>query len=163
MLRLQRSERRSWRRVVQMTALWPLFWLAAQGAATITGFSPVSGQAGTVVTINGSGLLGATAFLFNGVTYADFDIVSDSQLQVVVPLGAGTGPLSVVVAGLAIAGSGTFTVAPFISSFNPASGAHPTSVTLFGGNFVMGGTTVTFAGASPVNFFQNDLNQFIFG
>jgi uncharacterized repeat protein (TIGR01451 family) len=76
-------------------------------------------------------------------------------------LGAGTGPLSVVVAGLAIAGSGTFTVAPFISSFNPASGAHPTSVTLFGGNFVMGGTTVTFAGASPVNGTVTAQNQVV--
>src|ERR1019366_4058655 len=46
-------------------------------------------------------------------------------------------------------------------SFNPASGAHPTSVTLFGGNFVMGGTTVTFAGASPVNGTVTAQNQVV--
>ncbi|MGA2543208.1 MAG: IPT/TIG domain-containing protein [Verrucomicrobiota bacterium] len=144
-----------------MTALWPFFWLAAQGAATISGFSPTSGPAGTVVTVNGSGLSGASSFLFNGVTYADFDIVSASQLRVVVPLGAGTGPLSVVVAGVASASSGTFTVAPYISSFNPASGAYPTSVTIFGGNFVMGGTTVAFAGASPVSGTVTAQNQVV--
>lgn len=160
MLRLQRSEARSWRRVVQMTALWPLFWLAAQGAA-ITGFSPASGPPGTVVTVNGSGLSHPAGFLFNSVTYADFDLVSDSQLQVVVPLGATTGPLSVVVGGVASASSGTFTVAPFISSFNPASGAHPTAVTLFGGNFVTGATTVTFTGASPVNGTVTAQNQVV--
>jgi len=143
-----------------MTALWPFFWLAAQGAA-ISGFSPASGPAGTVVTVNGSGFSGASSFLFNGVTYADFDIVSASQLRVVVPLGAGTGPLNVVVAGVATASSSTFTVAPYISSFNPASGAYPTSVTIFGGNFVTGGTTVTFTGASPVSGTVTAQNQVV--
>ena len=144
-----------------MTALWPFFWLAARGAATITSFSPLSGQPGTVVTINGSGLSGAAAFLFNSATYADFVIVSSSQLQVVVPVGANTGPLSVVVGGTAYTSSTNFTVAPYISSFNPVSGAYPTSVTLFGGNFVTGGTTVTFTGASPTNGTVTAQNQVV--
>ena len=161
MLILRRRDARSWRRVVQITALWPFFWLAARGAATITGFSPASGQPGTVVTVNGSGFSEPMAFLFNSAIYADFDIVSSSQLQVVVPVGANTGPLSVVVGGAAYTSSASFTVAPFISSFSPASGAYPTSVTLFGGNFLSGGTTVTFTGASPVNGTVTAQNQVV--
>ncbi|MGA2556226.1 MAG: IPT/TIG domain-containing protein [Verrucomicrobiota bacterium] len=132
-----------------------------QAGAAISGFFPTSGPVGTVVTVNGSGFSGATNFLFNGATYADFQIISSGQLQVVVPLGAGSGPLSVVVAGVTSASAGTFTVAPYISSFNPASGAYPTAVTIFGGNFVMGGTTVTFTGASPVNGMVTAQNQVV--
>jgi uncharacterized repeat protein (TIGR01451 family) len=146
---------------MQMAALWPWLWLAAQAGAAISGFSPASGLPGTVVTVNGSGFSGATSFLFNGAAYADFEITASSQLQVVVPLGATSGPLSVVVGGVTSASSGTFLVAPFISSFNPASGAHPTAVTIFGGNFVLGGTTVGFTGASPVNGMVTAQNQVV--
>jgi uncharacterized repeat protein (TIGR01451 family) len=144
-----------------MAALAALLWLAAQAGAAISGFSPASGPVGTVVTVNGSGFSVATNFLFNGATYADFEIISSSQIQVVVPLGAASGPLSVVVGGVTSASSASFMVAPFISSFNPASGAHPTAVTIFGGNFVTGGTTVSFTGASPVNGMVTAQNQVV--
>ena len=51
--------------------------------------------------------------------------------------------------------------APFITSFNPPSGANPTAVTLFGGNFVTGSTTVTFTGASAVNGTVTAQNQVV--
>jgi uncharacterized repeat protein (TIGR01451 family) len=146
---------------MQMAALWPFIWLSMQAGAAISGFSPASGPPGTVVTVNGSGFSGATNFLFNGTTYADFEVVSSSRLQVVVPLGAASGPLSVVVGGVTSASSATFMVAPFISSFNPASGAYPTAVTIFGGNFVTGATTVGFTGASPVNGMVTAQNQVV--
>ena len=146
---------------MQMAALWLLIWLPTQAGAAISGFSPAFGPPGTVVTVNGSGFAGATNFLFNGTTYADFEIISSSQLQAVVPLGAASGPLSVVVGGATSASSATFMVAPFISSFNPASGANPTAVTIFGGNFVTGATTVGFTGASPVNGMVTAQNQVV--
>jgi uncharacterized repeat protein (TIGR01451 family) len=114
-----------------------------------------------VVTVNGSGFTGASNFLFNGTTYADFEVISSSRLQVVVPLGAASGPLSVAADGATSASSATFMVAPFISSFNPASGANPTAVTIFGGNFVTGATTVGFTGASPVNGTVTAQNQVV--
>jgi uncharacterized repeat protein (TIGR01451 family) len=152
MLRLRISETRSWRgqwrRVALVSALSPFFCLVARGA--ISGFSPASGQPGTVVTVTGSGFTGATNFFFNGATYADFNVISGGQMQVVVPLGATTGPLSVVVDGVTSPSAASFTVAPIITGFTPTTGASPAPVTIFGANFVMGGTTVTFTGASPV-------------
>ncbi|MGD1084682.1 MAG: DUF11 domain-containing protein [Verrucomicrobiota bacterium] len=138
------------RRAARLAALLPFFCLAARGA--ISNFSPTNGQPGTVLTVNGSDFTGATNFLFNGAApaYADFEILSASQMLVVVPVGATTGSLSVVVGGVTSSSEATFTVAPTITGFTPTTGAYPTSVTIFGANFVNGGTTVSFTGASPV-------------
>ena len=62
---------------------------------TITGFSPSSGGPGTLVTINGTNLGGATVVRFAG-TSASFNVVSATQLQASVPAGAVSGPITVV-------------------------------------------------------------------
>jgi len=61
---------------------------------SITSFTPTSGGAGTLVTINGVNFTGTTSVTFNG-TSATFNFVSDSQLTATVPAGATTGPISV--------------------------------------------------------------------
>ena len=61
---------------------------------SITSFTPTSGGAGTVVTVNGVNFTGTTSVTFNG-TSATFNFVSDSQLTATVPAGATTGPISV--------------------------------------------------------------------
>jgi hypothetical protein len=61
---------------------------------TITSFTPTSGGAGTLVTINGANFTGTTAVKFN-TTSALFNFVSDSQLTATVPTGATTAPISV--------------------------------------------------------------------
>jgi len=122
-------------------------------AASVTSFSPASGTPGTVVTVTGSGFLGATLLQFNAnsATAGDFKIVSDTILYTVVPLGATTGPLKVTFGGPTATTSSNFTVAPRITGFNPATGAiGSTVVAIFGANFITNGTTVTFTGASPV-------------
>jgi hypothetical protein len=65
---------------------------------TITRFGPASGPAGTVVTIKGTNLAGATKVTFGGVTGS---IVSDiaTKLKVKVPLGARTGKIKVLTPG----------------------------------------------------------------
>jgi len=125
--------------------------LPASGwTVTINGFSPVSGQPGNVIAISGSGLSGVTTVVFNNdmPTLADFTNISDSQLLVVVPVGATSGPLELFAGGTGVSTASNFLVAPVISAFFPQSGAAPTVVSIEGENFVSGGTTVFFPGVS---------------
>ena len=88
----------------------------------IIGFSPAAGPTGTTVVITGSGFLGTTAVRFNGITAPGFVVNSPTQLTVSVPLGADTGPVSVVTP-VATAASGTaFTVQPLVSATGLAPG-----------------------------------------
>jgi hypothetical protein len=133
--------------------LWVLLCQGSFGAPSITGFSPSTGRPGTVITISGSNLSGATnvSFNHNNPTPGDFVVNANGTLTVVVPIGAMTGPLDVKAGGLTGTSSSSFTVSPLITGFNPASGVNPEVVYIYGANFITGGTTVTFAGTSPVN------------
>jgi YVTN family beta-propeller protein len=69
-----------------------------QDTPTITSFSPASGPAGTVVTIKGTSLNGATKVTFNGVKGT---ITKDTatKIKVTVPSGATTGKIEVITPG----------------------------------------------------------------
>ena len=127
-----------------------LVWLVAgwsANAASITGFSPTSGGPGTLVTVNGTGLITATQVKFGNSSSAAADVLSDSQIRAVVPADGLTGSISVILAngaGGTIPSSGTFTVTPRVDSFTPAIGTAGTLVTVFGANFISGQTTVRF-------------------
>jgi uncharacterized protein (TIGR03437 family) len=60
----------------------------------VSGFTPISGAAGTTVTITGQNLSGATKVAFDGTPAT---IVSGTATQIVttVPAGAATGPVTV--------------------------------------------------------------------
>jgi len=62
----------------------------------VSSFSPMAGPTGTVVTVTGSNLTGASHVWFNGMA-AQFTSLSDTQLQAVVPAGATYG--RIIVAG----------------------------------------------------------------
>lgn len=64
------------------------------GGPIITSFNPTMGPVGTPVTITGTGFTGATDVAFNG-TSATFTLVSDTQIDTTVPVGATDGPISV--------------------------------------------------------------------
>jgi len=121
---------------------------AAATAPAITSFTPTSGPLGTNVTIDGTGLTGATAVTFNSVS-ASFIVTSDTAIQATVPAGATTGPVSVTTPGGTATSGSNFTVvsAPTITSFTPTSGPLGTNVTISGTNF-SGATAVTFNGVS---------------
>jgi hypothetical protein len=68
----------------------------------VNGLSPRAGPVGTVVTVTGSHLAGATAVTVAG-TSATFEVVSDTRLRAVVPPDAGTGVVTVTTP----AGTGT--------------------------------------------------------
>jgi uncharacterized repeat protein (TIGR03803 family) len=78
----------------------------------ITSFTPPSGPAGTLVTINGTGLIQATTVKFGTVKATTLTVVSDSQVTAVVPSGlaAGLVPISITTPGGAANSPTKFTV-----------------------------------------------------
>jgi hypothetical protein len=107
--------------------------------ATVSGIAPTDGPAagGTVVTLTGTGLSGATSVTFGGVAGTGLDVVSPTSLQVTAPAGSGTVPVVVTTpAGIALApGEFTYVPAPALTGLSPASGP------------ATGGTTVTISGS----------------
>jgi uncharacterized repeat protein (TIGR03803 family) len=61
----------------------------------ITSFSPASGSIGTLVTINGTGLIQATAVKFGTVKATTFTVVSDSEVTADVPSGLSPGTVTI--------------------------------------------------------------------
>jgi uncharacterized repeat protein (TIGR03803 family) len=76
---------------------------------TSSSFTPPSGAVGTVVTINGTGLMQTTRVAFNG-TSASFTVVSDTEITATVPTGATTGKIVVTTEGGSIASAASFRV-----------------------------------------------------
>jgi uncharacterized repeat protein (TIGR03803 family) len=79
-------------------------------APTITGFSPASGPVGTVVTIKGTALTGATKVTFGGIAAKEFTVNSVTQITATVPTGAVTGKIVVTTPGGAGTSATSFTV-----------------------------------------------------
>jgi hypothetical protein len=134
-----------------LAAGWSIFCLsptARAAALTISSFSPAFGQPGNVVTVNGSGFTSAALVQINPIspTPADFTVLSDTQLQFVVPIGAISGPLEVLTASASATSAASFLVAPVITGFSPPNGAAGTLVFIDGANFITNGTTVVFSG-----------------
>ena len=77
---------------------------------TVTGISPASGLAGTIVTITGTDFAGATAVSFNGVAATSFTVDSATSITATVPTSATTGPIYVTTTGGTGSSSGNFTV-----------------------------------------------------
>jgi len=61
----------------------------------ITNFTPPSGPAGTLVTINGTGLIQTSAVNFGTVKATTFTVKSDSQVTAVVPSGLAAGAVTI--------------------------------------------------------------------
>ena len=88
---------------------------------TISSFAPTSGGGGTLVTIAGTNLAGATSVTFGGSS-AGFTQVSPTELTATVPVAATTGPIAVTTPGGMATSSSAFTVtapAPPSESPNP--------------------------------------------
>lgn len=62
---------------------------------SITSFSPLSGKAGTRVTIVGTGLSGATAVAFDGTPATSYIVVSSTKITAVVAEGTAKGQITV--------------------------------------------------------------------
>jgi hypothetical protein len=124
-----------------------------QQPVIISDFSPNVGSPGDNIVISGSGFTsGLTAVLFyNNIPATSAFIASDSQINVTVPPGISTGPLSVITSsGSQIFSSGDFTAigpGPYISSLVPSIGAVADNISIIGVHFA-GVSTVSFNGVN---------------
>ena len=77
---------------------------------SINSFTPTSGESGTVVTITGANLTGASAVKFNGTPAMSFTVDSSTQIRAILPGGGNrTGLITATVGGSTLTSSGTFT------------------------------------------------------
>ncbi len=113
--------------------------LARAAAPVVVVFLPVTGVAGTSVTITGTGFAdssGATGVAFNGTAAPSFTVDADTQITAIVPVGATTGPVSVTDTEGTGASVIDFVVTPSppptIALFAPSSGPAGTTVTITG-------------------------------
>jgi Domain of unknown function DUF11 len=113
-------------------------------------FSPTNAPPNSVVTITGQNLLGTTNVSFNGQLVSPQQPVNNTTVQVLVPDGVTTGPLSVLTPGGSATGASLFYGPPMIISFTPTHGLPGTNVIISGSNF-LGTSAVTFNGA-PASF-----------
>lgn len=120
---------------------------------TIGSFTPTNGDAGTFVTVSGTGLTGATSVKFNGIAAGSFAVYSDTSIAATVPVGATTGPITVTTpAGTATSATDFIVNAvPTITSFTPEAGIAGVTVTITGTSFT-GATGVKFNGSIAVSF-----------
>jgi RHS repeat-associated protein len=117
----------------------------------IQSISPVSGLAGTVVTVTGTGFgnsvaQGSSTVTFNGLAVAPSTWGSTS-FTVAAPAGVSAGKVVATVGGQ-VSNGVMFTPTPVINSVSPTAGGSGTAVTISGSNF--GGTqgTVSFNGVA---------------
>ncbi|MCG0286557.1 IPT/TIG domain-containing protein [Streptomyces sp. PSAA01] len=124
------------------------------GAPALTGISPTTGPAsgGTVVTLTGTNLLGATAVRFGAANATSFTVVSATQITAVAPPGSGTVQVTVTGPGgtsNGLAYSYVPAPVPVLSGVSPGQGpaAGGNTVTLSGSGFT-GASAVRFGSAS---------------
>ena len=100
-------------------------------APIVTGLTPISGPAGIVVTVIGTGFTGATSVGFGTAGSVPPTVLSDTQLTAISP-SAGTGTVNVTVTAPAGTSSPspaaqfTYTAPPWVSPPAPWPGAIPT-------------------------------------
>jgi len=112
----------------------------------ITSFTPTHGTSGTIMTIKGTGLNGATAVSVGGTPVREFSVTSSVSITCTLNQGA-TGNVKVTTpGGTASLGSFTYYLPPVITSFSPAVGPVGSQVVITGSNFIAtpSGNTVYF-------------------
>jgi hypothetical protein len=95
---------------------------SASPVPSITSFTPASATVGTVITIEGSGLSGATEVAFNFIS-APITSDTDTEITTTVPLGEDSGPLSVTTPGGTALSSTNFTLLGFYITTDTVPGA----------------------------------------
>ena len=127
---------------------------------TISSVSPNAGPlaGGTIVTVSGANLTGATGVSFGSTAATSFTVNSSTSISAVAPAGA-AGPVDISVTtlgGTTPASSSdrfTYVTGPVITSISPSGGptAGGTNVTIIGANF-SGATAVKFGNLAATSF-----------
>ncbi|MHB1463351.1 MAG: IPT/TIG domain-containing protein [Armatimonadota bacterium] len=127
----------------------------ATDVPTIDSFSPIHGNAGDLVTINGTEFTGATSVQFNG-TEAIFTVDSDTSISATVPDASTTGCIEVKTPFGTATSVELFTRdLPAITSFTPVSGLIGQDVVITGSGFTLA-TTVKLNGLAMVFSVERD-------
>ena len=136
------------------------FTLAAAPVLGVTGLDPGQGAPGDVVTVTGAGFTAATEVTFGGVAAPLIDVQDDTTVVAVVPDGAVTGPVGVLVPGGIHLSPMAFTIhgggapvagLPVITEAFPTHGVPGTQV-LLGGTGLLATTAVVFGPAAAREF-----------
>ena len=81
-------------------------------APIVTGFSPISGAEGAIVTISGQGFTGATSVSFGGVAQGTITVLNSRTITAAVPVGATDGVIAVTTPGGTLSSPYAFNVTP---------------------------------------------------
>lgn len=109
------------------------------------------GAIGQTINLYGVNFRDASAVKFGNLSAASFTVLSNTNLQAVVPANAVNGKLSVTTPGGAFITTTDFLVLPSVLSFSPTGGVPGTVVTIDGGTLT-GTTGVRFGGAAATTF-----------
>jgi hypothetical protein len=101
---------------------------------TVTGFTPASGITGSSVTIDGSDLDGSSVVDFGSLP-AKFTLLSNTQIEAIVPNGDVAAAISVKGPGGTVTSATRFTPTLSVTSFKPASAKPGKVVTIKGIGF----------------------------
>ncbi len=128
-----------------------VFVLSGNGAPAITSFSPASGRAGDVVTINGTNFADIASVRFNGIE-AQFTTNSTTLLAATVPAGASSGPITITNTFGNATSASSFTILQNPVLISQAYGAGGNGGALYNADFVelhnRGNATVSLSGWS---------------
>jgi hypothetical protein len=122
-------------------------------ALTLTSVTPASGPEGTLVTLNGANLAGASRVAFGGANVTSITVVSATSVRVAVPAGATTGKITVADEVGSTQSAGSFTVTPRILNI-PGAALPGAGVTITGTS--LGGASAVRFGGVPATAFTVD-------
>ena len=125
---------------------------------TLTGFSPMQGAVGDVITLTGTGLLGVTNITIGGVPVSDFKIEGTNGTEILVTIPPNTpsnGAIAITSGGNTITFSGNFNLLPSITGISVDAGSLGTFVTINGFGLT-GATNVSFGGINQAIAFSSD-------
>lgn len=127
------------------------FVLSGNGSPTISSFSPASGRAGDVITINGTNFAGISSVTFSGIE-AQFTANSTTLLSALVPAGASSGLITITNGFGSTNSASPFTVIQNPVLISQVYGAGGNSGAPFNSDFIelhnRGNSTVSLAGWS---------------
>jgi len=137
---------------------------AVAAAPVLSSVVPNSGPAAgnTIVTLNGSGFMGATAVSFGAAPALAYTVNSATKITATAPPGTGTVQVSVKLPGGVTSNAlpYTYVAGPTLTSVSPSQGptAGGTTVTLTGSDFT-GATAVSFGATPATSFTVNSATQ----
>lgn len=137
---------------------------SSSSGATLTLISPTSGPVGTMITLTGTNLTGATSVTVGGVAATNVTVVSATSVTANVPTSLTPGMYDVSIATpngsatLSAAFEVVAATAPTLTALNPTSGGPGTTVVITGTGFT-GATAVTFGGTNAAAFTVNSDTQ----